>query len=217
MHRLIRTCLSAAVALAVMVTLAACTISSDTALLASTEGATPLPDTFVLFPYDDGEDGYQRTSDGPTTFVRQGNQYVSHDMPDTKGTIGVRFLPAGPDSYLMEATFPDEPGAVYGFARYTDSVLAMALTPDKDTSSAIDAARSKATGGVKKALDGLAISQETDAITVKNRAALDYLVSAYAAGRLPLDKLTVAFIGPDTTTTPPKKLLQSGTGWTLVR
>jgi len=216
MHRLIRTCLSAAAVLAVAFTLAACTISSDTMLVANSEGATPLPDSFALFPYDDGEDGYKRTSDGPATFVRDGNQYVSRDMPDTKGMIGLRFLPAGPDSYLMAATFPDEPGAVYGFARYADSVLSIALTPDKDTSAALEAARSQASGSVKKALDGLAISSDTDAITVKNRAALDYLVTAYAAGHLPLDKLAVAFIGPDATTAPPKKILQSGTGWTLV-
>jgi hypothetical protein len=216
MHRLIRQCLTASATLALIFLLAACTISSDTLLVSSTEGVTPLPERFVLFPYEEGSEGYQRSTDDPASFVRDGNQYVSRDMPDSKGPITVRLLPAGPHAFLMAALLPDETGAIYGFARYSNGVLALALTPDDASTAALATARKKATGDALAALDDLSVSAGTGAITVKSRAGLDYLISAYAAGQLPLDKQTVAFIAPDAKAKLPKQIVADGDGWRVV-
>jgi len=217
MHRLIRTGLSAAATLALALLLAACTISSDTLLVAANEGVAPLPDHFVMFPYEQKDsDAYERSHDDPASFVRDGNQYVSRDMPDTKGPMTVRFLPAGPHAYLMAAILPDETGAVYGFVRYANGVLALALTPSDATTAALEAARKAATGDALAALDDLSISAGTDAITVKSRAALDYLIAAYAAGHLPIEKLSVAYIAPDAKSKLPKQIVADGEGWKVV-
>ena len=215
MHRLIRQCLTASAALALMFLLAACTISSDTLLVASSEGVTPLPDHFVMFPYEQkASDAYQRSTDDPASFARDGSQYVSRDMPDTKGPMTVRFLPAGHDAYLMAAILPDEAGAIYGFVRYTNGVLA--LTPDDATTAALVAARKGATGDALAALNDLSVGAESGAITVKSRAALDYLVNAYAAGHLPLGKLSIAFIAPEAKAKLPKQIVADGDGWKVV-
>ena len=217
MHRLVRQCLTASTTLALMFLLAACTISSDTLLVSSAEGVTPLPDHFTLFPYEQKDsDAYQRSTDDPASFVRDGNQYVSRDMPDTKGPMTVRFLPAGPKAFLMAAVLPGETGAAYGFARYDNGVLSLALTPDDATAAALAAARKAATGDALAALDDLSVSAGTGAITVKSRAGLDYLIKAYAGGQLPLDKLSVAFIAPDAKAVLPKQIIADGDGWTVV-
>ena len=217
MHRLIRTGLTAASALALALLLAACTISSDTLLVTANEGVTPLPDHFVMFPYEQKDsDAYQRSSDDPASFARDGSQYVSRDMPDTKGPMTVRFLPAGHNAYLMAAILPDEAGAIYGFVRYTNGVLALALTPDDATTAALVAARKGATGDALAALNDLSVGAESGAITVKSRAALDYLVNAYAAGRLPLGKLSVAFIAPDAKAKLPTQIVADGDNWKVV-
>ena len=217
MYRLIRTGLFVAATLALTLLLAACTIGSDTLLVASTEGVTPLPDHFVMFPYEEQDSGaYTRSHDDPASFTRQGNQYVSADMPDTKGSMSVRLLPAGRNAYLLAVLLPDEAGAIYGFAHYTNGVLVLALTPDDATTAALAAARKGATGDALAALDDLSISSGTGAITVKSRAALDYLISAYAAGHLPLDKLSVAYLAPDAKSTLPKQIVADGEGWKVV-
>lgn len=218
MHRLIRTGLSIAANLALALLLAACAISSDTQLVAGTEGVTPLPDHFTLFPYEQLDSGaYQRSTDDPASFARDGNQYVARNMPDTNGPMTVRFLPAGPEAYLLVAVMPAESGgAVYGFARYANDVLTLSLTPDDATAAALAAAKKQATGDSLVALNDLSISPGTGEITVKNRAALDYLVSAYAGGHLPLGKLSVALIAPDAKAALPKQIVQKGDEWTVV-
>ena len=217
MHRLVRQCLTASTTLALMFLLAACTISSDTLLVASGEGVTPLPDHFTMFPYEQKDsDAYQRSTDDPASFARDGNQYVSRDMPDTKGPMTVRFLPAGPHAFLMAAVLPGETGVAYGFVRYSNGVLSLALSPDDATTTALAAARKGATGDALAALNDLSVGAESGAITVKSRAALDYLVNAYAGGHLPLGKLSVAFIAPDAKAKLPTQIVADGDNWKVV-
>ena len=94
--------------------------------------------------------------------------------------------------------------------------MALALSPDDASTAALAAARKKATGVALAALDDLSVRAGTGAITVKSRAGLNYLIKAYAAGQLPLGKLSVAFIAPDAKAKLPKQIVQKGDEWTVV-
>lgn len=216
MHRLIKICVSAAAALAMALVLAACTITSDNPLVADSEGATPLPDSFAFFPYEQGPDGYTRTQDGPATFTREGNHYVAVDMPDLKGPFDVRFVPIGDGTYLLAASMGDTPGIIYGFARYADSVLSVELAPDGETSAAIAHERANAMPKIKQALAGLSVSPQTDAITLDSRTALNYLARMYIDRRLPMGGPSVAYIGPDANSATPSRLMPDGRHWVKV-
>ena len=216
MYRLVQKCLAAATAIAFVLLLAACTISSDVKLVGDDEGVTPLPDRFVLYPYQSSADGFVPGEDGPTTFIRDGKQYVSTDMPDTKGPMRLSLIPAGADSYIMVVVLADEPDFAYGFARYDDGVLALELSPDKDTSSAIAQLRKTGMPKDRKPLAGLKVDAKTDAITINTRAALDELAELFAAGRLPMDEPVLAFIAEAPDTPKPSRLVRSGSGWIKV-
>ncbi|MDR3473141.1 MAG: hypothetical protein P4M09_15890 [Devosia sp.] len=216
MRRLFSLGLSVAAALAVSLILAGCTISSENKLIADTEGAAPLPDSFTFFPYEADADGYVPAKDAPAAFTRQGKSYVSTDMADVKGPLDVRFLPIGDQDYLVAASFGEAPDVVYGFARYADGVLSLALTPDADTSAAIDRERAGAMPKTVKALDGITVSQGTDAITLTTRSALDYLARMYVAGRLPMGRLSVAYIALNPNAVPPSRLVRDGRHWVKV-
>jgi hypothetical protein len=202
MRRLIQFCRTAMAVLCLALVLAACTITSKTALVGEDEGATPLPDAFTFFPYEYGTDGFVRSTDGPATFRRD-------------GTINIRLLPLG-SGYLLAATAADTPGMIYGFASYVDGVLSIYLSPNEKTAAALQQERKGSMPKTRAALTGLAIDPQTDAITITNRRALDYLGDMYAIGRLPMDRPTVAYIDEDPTATLPARLVQSGVGWIKV-
>jgi hypothetical protein len=215
MRRLIQFCRTAMAVLCLALVLAACTITSKTALVGEDEGATPLPDAFTFFPYEYGTDGFVRSTDGPATFRRDGNQYIAANVPDMNGTINIRLLPLG-SGYLLAATAADTPGMIYGFASYVDGVLSIYLSPNEKTAAALQQERKGSMPKTRAALTGLAIDPQTDAITITNRRALDYLGDMYAIGRLPMDRPTVAYIDEDPTATLPARLVQSGVGWIKV-
>jgi hypothetical protein len=209
--------LSAAIgALGLALLLAACTISSEKPLVAPGEGAAPLPDSFTFRPYEASADGYVPSTDPPATFTRQDHSYTATSMPDMKGPLDVRFVPIGDEAYLMAVTDGDTPGMIYGFARYADSVLSVALIPDKQTAAAIAIERTNAMPRGKRALKGVAISAETDAITLSGRTALNYLAEMYVAGRLPMGDPSVAYLALDPEAPSPSRLVASGRHWIKV-
>ena len=215
MLRLIR--LGGAALLAGLLTgiLSACTITSEKPLLAASEGAAPLPDAFVFYPYEKSQDGYIRSGDPPATFHRKGHVYVGWNLPDTKGEIDVRLVPVGGD-LLLAAQEPSTTNAIYGFARFADGVLTLALAPDRQTARAIERERHAAMPKARKALAGLGISPETSAITLTSRAALDYLAGMYVAGRLPMSPPVVGYISEDPEAVAPARLVPAGHHWIKV-
>ena len=209
MRRLIRLSLSAVAIVSAGLLLAACTITSVKPLLADSEGATPLPDSFAFMPYeraDSGDNSYVRSTDKPATFTRDGNHYIAKNVPDSKGPIDFRFLPLGKD-FLVAGIVPDSPpGIVYAFAHYDpNGVLAVSLSPGDEARDALAA----------HPIPGVTVSSETDAITIADRAGLDALAKMYQDGKLPMGKPSVAYLAKDATTKPPAKISVSGGVWTV--
>ena len=216
MYRLIRTCLTAATALSIGLLLAACTITSEKQLLTTAEAAAPLPDRFVFYPYEPGPDGYVRSNDAPVTFVHEGSDYLARDIPDAKGPMDIRFVALGDNAFLLAAIIAGDEGVVYGFARYANSVLSIALSPGKASTAALARERRGAMPKAGKALDAISVNQATDEIAVSSRAALDYLSGMYLAGRLPMEEPSVAFIAEDPKAPTPSRLVASESGWVRV-
>lgn len=212
MPRLLRLCFGLAALLLVGPLLAACTISSDKPLLTGAATAAPLPDAFTFFPYEWGEDGYVRAADAPTSFTRMGDSYVATASPDSDGPMTVRFVPTGGDIFIIAITVAAEPDMIYGFARYSDGVLAMAVSPNGATVAAIAQERSTSMPKIRKALAGLRVGAQ-HALILDSHAALDTLAHMYAAGRLPMGHLAVGYIALAADATPPSRLVQSGTQW----
>lgn len=213
MPRLLRLTLGAIAALLCALLLAACTITSQKPLVADTEGIAPLPDSFTFFPYEAANEGYVRSSDAPATFERDGNHYLASNIPDVKGVLDVRFLSIGEATYLLAIRDGDTPGMIYAFARYADGVLSVSLAPDDSTRTAIEAEHKSAMPKARHALAGLTESGETDAITLRSRAALDHLAAMYAAGRLPMAQPAIAYISENPDATPPSRLVPAGPHW----
>lgn len=207
--RMLRLLLAALAALA----LAACTITSDRPLTADGEASAPLPDAFAYFSYQQTANGYVPEAGPPAQFVRQGPDYVGADIPGLTGSLNVRFVRLGDDLFLLVATVSGSPAATYGFARYDDGVLSVALSPDAKTAAALQRERRRMMPQERLALNGLSIAKGTDAITVTTRAALDGLARLYAAGRLPLAPPTVGYVSLDATSPPPSRLVPSGGDW----
>ncbi len=209
MHRLLRLLFIPLLALA----LAACTITSDGPLTSDDEAAAPLPDAFTFFPYQDADGGYVRSGDAPAHFARQGADYVSTDVPDSDRSLTVRFIRLDDETFLLAATVGTDPAETYGFARYDDGVLSIALSPDKATAEALRRERARVMPQERTALSQLTITRSSDAIVVHTRAALDYLGRMYVGGRLPMSPATVGFVAIDDSTAPPSRLVASGTDW----
>ena len=66
-------------ALAILL-LTACTITSERSLTNGDEAATPLPDAFTLFPYQQSANGCIPEAISPMQFVREGSDYVGTDI-----------------------------------------------------------------------------------------------------------------------------------------
>lgn len=211
-----RICCAIAAALLLAVLPAACTITSDRPLVAPTEGAAPLPDAFTLFRYDWTADGYVPSGAIPVHFTLAGLSYVSADLPQFGGPLAVRFIPVGEGVFLVAATTGADPGTAYGFARYDEGVLALALSPDAETGKTIAAAHATAMPKQRRELAGLHIDPRTHAITVRDRLTLDTLAHMYAAGDLPLARPAVAFVAADPEAVPPARLIPNGTQWMRV-
>lgn len=196
--------------------LAACTITSQRPLIAASEGVTPLPDAFVLFAYATGPGGYVKSGEPPASFTRVGNHYETSGLPDLKGTLAIRFVPAGDNGFLLGAAESAAPAMTYGFARYADNVLTLWLSPDAKTLAALARARHGAMPKAVKALSGITAHSRTDALTIHSRAALDALADLFDRGQLPMDKPVIAYLGEDPEAAPPSRLVQSGSQWIKV-
>jgi hypothetical protein len=203
-------------ALAVLL-LAACTITSDRPLTSEDEAATPLPDAFTLFPYEQSANGYVPEAISPMQFTREGSDYVGTDIRDSSEPLRVRFVRLNDKLFLLAATTSDSPAVTYGFARYNDGVLSIALSPDAGTALALQRLRRRMMPQQRLPLAGVTIAPGTDAITVRSRAALDDLGRLYAAGRLPLAPPAVGYVALDPSTTPPSRLVPSAGDWIEVQ
>ena len=207
---------AAALLLGLTLLLGACTITSDKPLLTPDEGVTPLPDSFVLYPYSASPDGYVRSTADAASFQRDGNHYVAHDVPGMEqGSLEIRLLPAG-DEYLFAASVPGTPATTYGFVRYAGNVLSIEISPSTTTIAALDKERGGAMPKTRKALAGLVISRRISGITIASRATLDYLAALHAAGQLPLGDPAIGYVAEDPDAPLPTRLVQSGDDWIKV-
>ena len=210
---LVRRLVSALLTLGIAVLLAACTITSDKPLIEAGEGATPLPDSFTFVPYDSSDNGYVPSKDDTVHFERHDDHYTAQQGFDMKGPLDIRLVPLSESLYLFEASTADEDGILYGFARYSDSVLSVQIAPDASTATALAKAHSGAMPQQKKALAGIKIDKRTDAITVLNRPSLDYLAKLFVDGHLPMHQAAVAFLSLEDGDDAPARLLPDGTHW----
>lgn len=193
--------------------LAACTITSDRPLTSDDEAAAPLPDAFTFFPYEQTADGYVPEDIAPMQFVRRGADYMGTDEPGSTQNLAVRFIRLNDELFLLAAAGSDSPTVTYGFVRYSDGVLSVAVSPDAGTAAAIAKERRRMMPQDRLALGGLAVARDGSAITVTTRAALDELGRLYAAGQLPMDTPAVGYISVDPSTPPPSRLVPSGGSW----
>ena len=216
MPSLIRSFLAAGMALALGMALAGCTITSQHSLIGADEGAAPLPDAFTLIPYRPDDGGYVPSTDLPVAFDHEGNRYVGTRIPDTKGPLSVGLVPLDEGRFLVAASVGGEPGVVYGFARYSDSVLSIALAPNKHTAAAISRERRTAMPQERYDLRGLSIDPRTRQITLKRRTALNFLAEMSASVKLPRDPPAVGYGAEDATAPPPSRLVVAGRDWIKV-
>lgn len=186
---------------AIGLVLAACTLSSDTDLVAADALATPLPASFAMFPYKaDGAD-YVRTDDAATDYALEGDTYIAGDRSMT-----IRFIALEGDTYLMAASGA-EPGALYGTIWIRDDVVAIRMIFGDGLEAAIDAATAGAPAAI---VADIAVAE--GGIKVTRRETLDYVIGLIEAGTLPTSPL-VAWIGPEGNATPPARLVAEGDGF----
>jgi len=203
-------------ALAILL-LTACTITSERSLTNGDEAATPLPDAFTLFPYQQSANGYIPEAISPMQFVREGSDYVGTDIQESSEPLRVRFVRLNDDLFLLAAMVSDSPAVTYGFARYNDGVLSIALSPDASTALALRRLRHRMMPKERLPLAGVTVAPGTDAITVRSRAALNDLGRLYAAGRLPLAPPAVGYVSLDSSAPPPSRLVPSAGDWIEVQ
>lgn len=198
---MLRRVVGLAATLAIGLVLAACTLSSDTDLVAADAPATPLPASFAMFPYKlEGAD-YVRTDDAATDYALEGSAYIAGDRSMT-----IRFIPLEGDTYLM-ATSGAEPGALYGTVWIKDSVVAIRMIFGDGLEAAIETATAGAPAAI---VADIAVAE--GGIKVAKRETLDYVIGLIRDGTLPTSPL-VAWIGPDGNATPPARIVADGDGF----
>ncbi len=181
--------------------LAACTLSSDTDLVAGETLATPLPGTFAIFAYRQQEDAWVRTDEAALDFRREGDAYLAGDRSMT-----VRFVPLADSTYLIAANGA-EPGALYGTAWIGGDILAIRMVFDDGLEAAVATLASDLPPEI--ASD---IVVTDDGIKVTRRQTLDRVVAAIRSDALPM-ALLVAWIGPDGNAVPPARIVADGEGF----
>lgn len=190
------------IALAAVVLLAACTISSPTQLVGANEGATPLPDRFVAYGYKQGkDDGWRRTEEAPISFALSGKAYVAAD-----NSMTLRFVPLDDNGYLLSVA-GNEPGALYGTAWVKGQIVVIRMLLADDADDAMQKARAASPPDI--ASD---ISATDGGLEITRRATLDHLVALMRQGKVSAEPL-VAWVAEDADAPTPKSIRRDTAGW----
>lgn len=190
------------IAVAAVVLLAACTISSPTQLVGADEGATPLPAKIVVYGYKKGEDeGWRRTVEAPMSFALSGKAYVAAD-----NSMTLRFVPLDNYGYLLSVA-GNEPGALYGTAWVKGQIVVIRMMLADDASVAMEKARAASPPDI--ASD---IAPEDGGLGVTKRETLDHLVSLIRKGTVPTEPL-VAWVAEDPDAPTPTTIRKDTNGW----
>ncbi len=190
------------IAVATMVLLAACTISSPTQLVGADEGAAPLPATFVAYGYKQGDDDiWRRTEEAPVSYSLAGTAYVAAD-----NSMTLRFVPLDNNGYLLSVA-GNEPGALYGTAWVKGQIMVIRMMLADDGDMALE--RAKAASPPDIASD---ISPEDGGLAVTKRETLDHLVSLVRKGTVATEPL-VAWVAEDPDAPTPMTIRKDTDGW----
>jgi hypothetical protein len=173
--------------------LSACMITSETALVAQGEGATPLPATFHFFTYTDQEGAIVRTEDEPMSFtLGEGNLYA-----DAAASMKVALVPLDEEEgvYLLSIAAPD--GSMYGLARYADNILEIRMVLGADVAAELQAA------------GATHVTAEEGSIAVADRETLDLVIGLIAEGKLTTSPL-VGYVGESADASVPASIVKDG-------
>lgn len=190
------------IAVAAVIVLAACTISSPTQLVGADEGVTPLPAKIVVYGYKKGDDGvYVRTEEAPMSFALEGKAYVASD-----NSMTLRFVPLDNNGYLLSVG-GNEPGALYGTAWVKGQIVVIRMMLADDGDVALD--KAKAASPPDIATD---ITTADGGLSVTKRATLDHLVSLMRKSTIPTEPL-VAWVAEDADAPTPTTIRKDTDGW----
>jgi hypothetical protein len=190
------------IAVAAVVLLAACTISSPTQLLGADEGATPLPASVVVYGYKKGaDDGWRRTEEAPISFALSGKAYVAAD-----NSMTLRFVPLDNNGYLLSVA-GNEPGALYGTAWVKGQIIVIRMMLADDGEMALE--KAKAASPPDIALD---IGEADGGLEVTKRATLDHLIALMRKGTIATEPL-VAWVAEDPDAPTPGTIRKAESGW----
>jgi hypothetical protein len=177
---------------ALALVMAACTITSETNLVAEGEGAAPLPATFYFFTYTDKEGALVRTEDAPMAFtLGEGNLYA-----DAAGQMKIAFVPLGADgTYLLSIAAAD--GSMYGLARLADEIMEIRMVLSDDVAAELQAA------------GAAAVTVQDGGIMLTDRATLDLVIGLIAEGKVTTSPL-LGYVGESAEATVPATLVKDG-------
>jgi hypothetical protein len=190
------------IAVAAVILLAACTISSPTQLVGGDEGATPLPAEFVVYGYKKGDDEiWRRTEEAPMSFALDGKAYVASD-----NSMSLRFVPLDNNGYLLSVS-GNEPGALYGTAWVKGQIVVVRMMLADDGDVALE--KAKAASPPELASD---ITTADGGLSVTKRETLDHLVSLMRESTIPTEPL-VAWVTEDADAPTPTTIRKDTDGW----
>ena len=190
------------IAVAGVILLAACTISSPTQLVGPDESVTPLPAKFVAYGYKKGDDGiYRRTEEAPMSFALADKAYVAAD-----NSMTLRFVPLDDNGYLLSVG-GNEPGALYGTAWVKGQIIVIRMILADDAGVALE--KAKAASPPEIASD---ITSPKDGLSITKRETLDHLVGLIRKGTVPTSPM-VAWVTEDPDAPTPTKIMKDTDGW----
>lgn len=190
------------IAVAAVILLAACTISSPTPLVGADEGATPLPTKMVVYGYKQGEDEiWRRTEEAPMSFALEGKAYVAAD-----NSMTLRFVPLDNNGYLLSVG-GNEPGALYGTAWVKGQIVVIRMMLADDADVALEKARAASPPEI--ASD---ITTADGGLSITRRETLDHLVSLVRKSRVPTEPL-VAWVAENADAPTPTMIRKDTDGW----
>jgi hypothetical protein len=190
------------IAVAAVILLAACTISSPTPLVGADEGATPLPAKIVVYGYKKGEDQiWRRTEEAPMSFALEGKAYVAAD-----NSMTLRFVPLDNNGYLLSVG-GNEPGALYGTAWVKGQIVVIRMMLADDADAALE--KAKAASPPEIASD---ITIADGGLSVTKRETLDHVVSLVRKSTVPTEPL-VAWVAENADAPTPTMIRKDTDGW----
>jgi hypothetical protein len=190
------------IAVAAVILLAACTISSPTPLVGADEGATPLPAKIVVYGYKKGEDEiWRRTEEAPMSFALEGKSYVAAD-----NSMTLRFVPLDNNGYLLSVG-GNEPSALYGTAWVKGQIVVIRMMLADDADAALEKARAASSPEI--ASD---ITIADGGLSVTRRETLDHLVGLVRKSTVPTEPL-VAWVAENADAPTPTLIRKDTDGW----